>query len=77
MKAKIPTVTCDDDTKNDDDDDSTSADDDDKAPPQTDDDAAPSDDTVPSDYWKCLTDNKTSGECTTDGCAWCVSYDIL
>lgn len=71
MKAKIPTVTCDDDTKNDDDDDSTSADDDDKAPPQTDDDAAPSDDTVPSDYWKCLTDNKTSGECTTDGCAWC------
>jgi len=66
IKSRIPTITCDDDTKNDDD--SASADDD-KSPP--DDDAAPTDDTVPSDYWKCLMDYKTSGECATDGCAWC------
>jgi len=68
IKTRIPTIACDDDTKNDDD--SASADDD-KAPSPTNDDAAPSDDTVPSDYWKCLMDYKTSGECATDGCAWC------
>lgn len=61
MKGKIPGISCDDDSPSTDD----------AAPPATDDDATPSDDSVPSDYWKCLTKYKISSECTAAGCAWC------
>ena len=68
MKEQIPGLTCDDDDNTDDD----KAPDDDKTP-STDDNTTPNDDTVPSDYWNCLKKYDDATNCTTAGCAWCVS----
>jgi hypothetical protein len=66
MKGQIPGLECDDDDNTDDDQAPT---DDDK----TDDNTTPNDDTVPDDYWNCLKKYDDATNCTTAGCAWCVS----
>jgi hypothetical protein len=68
MKTKIPNIDCDDDNRADDD--KAPSTDDDKVTP-TEDDSAPNDDTVPSDYWNCITKNGTEKACDASGCAWC------
>lgn len=75
MKQIVPTIDCDDDDGSDDD--KTPSDDDkkddDSTPPDEDDKISPTDDTVPDDYWKCLTKYSTLKECTAAKCAWCES----
>lgn len=56
---------CDDDKKDDDDDD------DDTPSKDDDDDVAPTDDTVPDNYWDCRTKYDSSDKCTGAGCVWC------
>lgn len=60
MKQTIPGLNCDDDDN--DDDDAVANDDD-----------APSDDTVPDDYWKCLKGFDDQDSCTGGGCEWCAN----
>jgi len=57
---------CDDDSKDDDDDTPSKKDDDDD-----DDDVAPTDDTVPDNYWDCRTKYDSSEKCKGAGCVWC------
>mmetsp|Transcript_21023 Transcript_21023/g.49623 ORF Transcript_21023/g.49623 Transcript_21023/m.49623 type:complete len:530 (+) Transcript_21023:71-1660(+) len=58
MKATIPGLSCDDG-------------DDDDTPAPSDDDDAPSDDSLPDDYWDCIKKFDTKDGCLGGGCAWC------
>lgn len=79
MKQIVPTIDCDDDDGSDDDDkappsaDDDKKDDDSTPPDDEDDEISPTDDTVPDDYWKCLTKYSALKECTAAKCAWCES----